>query len=157
MNTNCILQVDDDDNDVFLLRRAFRGAGITNPVQVATDGQIAIDYLAGRGPYADREKYPLPSLIVLDLNLPRVPGLAVLEWIRQQPALKSVVVVLYSSLAHPADVARGYGLGANCFLQKPSDFRHTVDLARLIKSWWLRCNLFPEIDKPHPRPVFCHP
>ena len=155
MNPHCILQVDDDADDVFLLKRAFHKAGITNPVHVATDGQAAIDYLAPTGIYVDRRNYPLPDLVLLDLHLPRVHGLDVLQWIRRQPALKSLVVVLYSSLVHPRDVAGAYRLGANCVLQKPSDFRQTVDIARLIKSWWLNGNLFRAPDKQHLRPVFC--
>ena len=154
MNPHGILQVEDDADDVFLLQRAFHKVGITNPVHVATDGQAAIDYLDGTGIYADRREYPLPYLVLLDLHLPRVPGLDVLQWIRRQPTLMSLVVVLYSSLAHPTDVARACSLGANCVLQKPSDFHQTLDIARLIKSWWLNANLFRASDKPHLRPVF---
>jgi CheY-like chemotaxis protein len=155
VSPHCILHVEDDPNDVCLLQRAFHKVGITNPVHVAPDGKAAIDFLAGSGRYADRRKYPMPCLVLLDLHLPTVPGLAVLEWIRQQPALRKLVVVVHSSLAHPTDVARAYGLGANCFLQKPSDFRQAIDMAQLIKSWWLNRSLFKSPDGPHLRPVFC--
>ena len=80
-----ILQVEDDPNDVFFLQHAMKKAGVANPVQVATDGQQAIDYLRGVGKFADRKKFPLPCLILLDLKLPHVMGLDVLKWIRQQP------------------------------------------------------------------------
>jgi CheY-like chemotaxis protein len=133
----CILQVEDDWDFVWLLNRAFQKAGITDPVQVASDGQMAIDLLAGTGPYADRGKYPVPCLVLLDLHLPAVPGLAVLEWIRQQPALEGLAVVLISSLAHPADIARANELGANLFLEKPSDSWQLLDFARLLKDRWL--------------------
>jgi CheY-like chemotaxis protein len=156
MNPLCILHVEDEPNDVWLLKRAFRKAGIANPIELATDGQEAIDYLAGKPPYHDRARYPLPCMVLLDLYLPRVPGLAVLEWIRQESALAGMVVVLYSAEAHPGDVARAAALGANCVLRKPMDFRQSVDVARLIQTWWLRSSRSPPVGSPHLRPVFCH-
>jgi CheY-like chemotaxis protein len=155
MTPPCIIHVEDEPNDVYLLERAFHKAGITNPIQVASDGQAAIDYLAGTGRYADRGRYPLPCLVLLDLHLPTVSGLAVLDWIRRQPTLRRLTVVVHSSVAHPADVARAYTLGASCFLQKPLDFRQAVDVARLIKSWWLKGSLVKAPDAPHMRPAFC--
>jgi len=146
MSTSCILHVEDDQDYAWLLKRAFRKAGITNPVQVASDGQVALDFLAGTGPYADREKYPLPCLILLDLHLPAVPGLAVLEWIRRQSALDGLLVVVISSLAHPTDIVRARDLGANFFLEKPSDFRQMQAFARLLKNRWLRPHLLSPLD-----------
>jgi CheY-like chemotaxis protein len=141
----CILQVEDDENDVFLLDRVFKRAGIANPLHTATDGQMAIDYLAGTGQFADREKYPLPCLILLDLKLPKKDGLEVLEWIRQQPGLKRMVVVVFSSSSLEQDVDRAYDLGANSFIQKPSDAEHTVEIAQLLKGWWLGYNHFAPV------------
>src|SRR5256885_17080895 len=89
-----ILQVEDDPNDVFFLQHAMTKAGVANPVQVATDGQQAIDYLRGAGKFADREQFPLPCLVLLDLKLPHVMGLDVLRWIRQQSGLALGVVLL---------------------------------------------------------------
>src|SRR5579859_7009090 len=113
MNNTCILQVEDEANDVFLLQRAFLQAGIVNPVQVATDGQMAIDYLSGLGRFADRGKYPLPGLVLLDLKLPRRSGREVLEWIRAQPGLHRAVVVVFTSAQYVGDVSLAYQLGAN--------------------------------------------
>src|SRR5437899_12415537 len=117
--TNTILQVEDDPNDVFLFQYAMRKAGVTNPIQVASDGQEAIDYLKGVGKFVDREKYPLPCLVLLDLKLPYVMGLDVLKWIRAQPGPVLPVIMLTAS-AEETDVATAYRLGANAFLTKPS-------------------------------------
>ena len=97
MNSTCILQVEDEANEVFLLQRAFAQAGIANPVQVASDGQMAIDYLNGSGRFADRARFPLPGLVLLDLKLPRRSGREVLEWIRTQPRLNKLIVNPYLS------------------------------------------------------------
>ena len=143
MNSTCILQVEDEANDVFLLQRAFVQAGIVNPVHVATDGQMAIDYLAGRGRFVDRLKYPLPGLVLLDLKLPRRSGREVLEWIRTQPVLFRTIVIVFTSAQYVGDVSLAYELGANSFIIKPVDFGKYVEIARLLKGWWLDCNQFP--------------
>ena len=122
-----ILQVDDDPNDVFLLQHAMRKVGLANPIQVATDGRQAIDYLRGAGKFANREKFPLPCLVLLDLKLPYVMGLEVLKWIRQQPGAALIVLLLTAS-AEDADIATAYRLGANAFLTKPSK-------ARKLEEW----------------------
>lgn len=143
MSNTCILQVEDEANDVFLLQRAFLQAGVANPVQVATDGQMAIDYLSGRGRFADRAKHPLPGLILLDLKLPRRSGRDVLEWIRAEPRLYKTVVIIFTSAQYVGDVSLAYELGANSFIIKPFDFSAYVEIARLLKGWWLRYNQFP--------------
>jgi|SRR5215469_7028803 len=143
MNNTCILQVEDEANDVFLLQRAFVHAGIVNPVHVATDGQMAIDYLSGRGRFADRLKYPLPGLVLLDLKLPRRSGREVLEWIRTQPGLFRTIVIIFTSAQYVGDVSLAYELGANSFIIKPVDFSKYVEIARLLKGWWLNHNQFP--------------
>jgi len=146
----CILQVEDDENDVFLMERAFAHAGITNPVRVAVDGQAAIDYLSVAGAFGDRQNYPLPCLVLLDLKLPKISGLEVLEWIRRQPELKKLVVVLFSSSLSPDEVERAYELGVNSFVQKPSDFRQTAEIAQLLKRWWLGYNQFAPVTETPP-------
>lgn len=149
MENNSILQVEDDEPDVFLLKMVFKRAGITNPVQVVTDGQMAMDYLAGTGDFADREKHPMPCLVLLDLNLPKVGGLEVLEWIRRQPRLKRLVVVVLSSSAESRDIERAYELGANSYIAKPSRMEQTLEIAQLLKGWWLGYNHFAPIDVAH--------
>jgi CheY-like chemotaxis protein len=147
MNNTCILQVEDEANDVFLLQRAFLQAAIVNPVQVATDGQMAIDYLSGLGAFANRRKYPLPGLVLLDLKLPRRSGREVLEWIRAQPGLKKLVVIVFTSAQYVGDVSLAYELGANSFIIKPADFSQYLEMARLLKGWWLSQNQFPPISE----------
>jgi CheY-like chemotaxis protein len=137
-----ILQVDDDANDVFLLQHAMTKAGVANPIQVVTDGQQAIDYLGGAGKFADRAKFPLPCLILLDLKLPYVMGLDVLKWIRQQPRV-SLVVMLTAS-GNDADIAAAYRLGANAFMTKPSESGKFEDMVKALKDFWLTHNTMPE-------------
>jgi CheY-like chemotaxis protein len=138
-----ILQVDDDPNDVFLLRHAMKKVGLTNPVQVATDGRQAIGYLKGAGKFADREKFPMPSLVLLDLKLPYVMGLEVLKWIRRQPGAAPIVILLTAS-AEDADIASAYKLGANAFLTKPSKAGDLEQMVTAIKDFWLTHNTFPK-------------
>ena len=138
-----ILQVEDDPNDVFLLQHAMKKVGVANPVQVATDGRQAIDYLSGTGKFADRKKYPLPCLVLLDLKLPFVMGLDVLKWIRHQPG-PALIVLLMTASAEEADIATAYRLGANAFLTKPSTAGKLEDMAKAIKDFWLSQNTLPK-------------
>lgn len=143
--THTILLVEDDKNDVFFLRYALETAGVTNPLQVVEDGQEAIHYLAGTGPYADRERYPFPCLVLLDLKLPIRTGLEVLEWIHCQPELQALLVVVLTSSADLADVDTAYRLGARSFLVKPLSVDKRLQLARAIKSYWLEFNECPSL------------
>jgi len=132
--------VEDQEDDVFFLKRAFQGVGIHNPVQVVQDGKDAMDYLAGAGHYADRERFPLPCLVLLDLKLPRVMGLEVLKWIRSQAELKTVIVLVLTSSRAPADIARAYQLGVDALLIKPSGPEELQEIAAGIKAFWLQAN-----------------
>jgi CheY-like chemotaxis protein len=116
---------------------------VANPVQVAADGQQAIDYLQGAGRFADRETFPLPCLILLDLKLPHVMGLDVLKWIRQQPGEPLVVIVLTASAEH-GDIAAAYRLGANAFLTKPPESGKLEGMVKAIKDFWLTQNTPPQ-------------
>jgi two-component system response regulator len=137
-----ILQVEDDPNDVYLFQHAMTKAGVTNPVQVAVDGQQAIDYLQGTGKFVDREKYPFPCLVLLDLKLPYVMGLDVLKWIRKQHGTDLTVLMLTAS-GEEADVKSAYRLGANGFLTKPSEASKLQELAKAIGDFWLTQNILP--------------
>lgn len=138
-----ILQVEDDPNDVFLLNHAMKKVGVTNPIQVASDGQQAIEYLGGVGKFADRDRFPLPCLVLLDLKLPYLMGLDVLRWIRSQPGAALTVVILTAS-AEEEDIAAAYRLGANAFLTKPSQASKLEDMVRAIKHFWLTHNTLPQ-------------
>ena len=138
-----ILQVEDDSNDIFLLRHAMRKAGAEHALHVVSDGQEAIDYLRGAGKYANRREFPLPCLVLLDLNLPCMSGLEVLRWIRQESSLSLVVLVLSTS-ADEEEVAAAYRLGANGYLVKPSQASKLTEMARSIKDFWLTHNTAPK-------------
>ena len=139
-----ILLIEDDSNDVLLMQRAFRKANLTHPVQVARDGQEAIEYLNHQGNFADESRYPLPALMLLDLKMPRKDGFETLGWLRQQPGLKRIAVIVMSSSRELADINRAYDLGANSYLVKPGDFQTLIDLVNLIASYWLETNEKPE-------------
>ena len=138
-----ILLVEDDVNDVFLVQHAMKKAGVANPIQVAGDGQQAIDYLKGTGKFFDSEKSPLPCLVLLDLKLPYVMGLDVLKWIRQQPGPALPVVVLTAS-GQDADIAASYRLGVNAYLIKPSEASKLEEMMKALKDFWLTHNTLPQ-------------
>ena len=140
--TRPILLVEDEEGDVFFMQRAMQTADVLNPLRVASDGQEAIDYFKGTGKFVNREEFPLPCLVLLDLKLPRVMGLDVLKWIRQQPEV-AVIVVILSSSKEEADIATAYRLGANGYLVKPSDVSQLTDMAKSIKDFWLTHNTPP--------------
>src|SRR5688572_12723268 len=114
-----ILLADDDPNDRFLLRRAFHRLGIQNPLFEVCDGAEAIQFLSGEGRYADREAYPFPGILLLDLQMPRVSGLEVLEWVRSKLTIPGLLIIVLSRSDELRQVNRAYALGANSFLTKP--------------------------------------
>ena len=140
-----ILLVEDDPNDVFLIQRAFRKANLANPVQVMKDGEAAVLYLSGQEPYADRDRYPLPILMLLDLKLPRRSGLEVLEWLKQQPKLKRLPVVVLTSSREHTDLNRAYDLGANSYLVKPVAFDSLLHMVQTLNQYWLIINESPNL------------
>jgi CheY-like chemotaxis protein len=139
-----ILQVEDEDHDVIFMQVAMEGANVKHPLAVVRDGKEAIAYLKGEGIFGDRRKYRLPVLVLLDLRLPRVPGLEVLRWIRQQSALARIPVLIVSSSDQDADVEQAYRLGANAYIVKPTSLSELLDIVRRIKKYWL--------DQDGPRP-----
>jgi len=155
--SNTILLVEDDENDVFFMRNAFQEVGILNPLQVAVDGQAAMDYLSGNGGYADRERFPLPCLTLLDLKLPRVMGLGVLKWMREQPALKTLIVIIFTSSRLGPDIERAYELGANAYLVKPSSPPELRKIATGIKEFWLELNRGPAVSRESTEPIASGP
>lgn len=133
-----VLFVDDDPNWVELLRLAFGRTGMPNPIHGVEDGPEAIRYLQGEGRYADRTTYPLPELVLVDLRLPGMHGFEVLQWIRQQPGMAGLAVVVITGMAAPGDAQHAEELGATAFLSKPFSFDQQVELARQIRAKWLR-------------------
>ena len=137
MNTsNSILLVEDDDDDVFLFKRALKTARITNPVHVVTDGRAAIDYLLLAAKGASPDKHPLPFIMFLDLKMPNVDGFEVLSWIRSQPSLESIVVVVLTGSNQPRDHQRAYALGARSYLVKPAKPEEIRQFIDSMRSRW---------------------
>ena len=142
-----ILLAEDREDDILVIRRAFAKGDILNPLHVVRDGEEAIAYLAGEGKYANRSEYPLPELLLLDLSMPRVDGFQVLRWIRQQPGIASLRVVVLTSSDELPDINEAYRLGVNSFLVKPLDFQLFVETSKLIKDYWLRTDRAPETHR----------
>ncbi|MBA2848957.1 response regulator [Thermosulfuriphilus ammonigenes] len=146
--SSLILLVEDDPNDVILIKRAFDRARIANPIQVAQDGEEAIAYLAGSEPYHDRSLYPLPMLVLLDLKMPRKSGFDVLAWIRAQEVLRRLPVVVLTSSKDTPDINRAYDLGANSYLVKPVAFEALIEMVKTLGLYWLILNQKPTLTPP---------
>ena len=143
-----ILHVEDDEDAVFLFQHAMTEVAADCLIRAVTDGQMAIDYFEGKGKFQDRDAFPMPWLVLLDLKLPQVPGLEVLKWIRSE-AGSTVPVVILSSSQHADDIAGAYKLGANAYLVKPSDLRQLLEMAKMIQGFWIMQNtLLPDSAKP---------
>jgi CheY-like chemotaxis protein len=135
MNNNRILHVEDNPDDVLLTKMAFHKAGTNVQLEVAPDGEKAIAMLEnGGGP---------PACVLLDIKLPNLSGFDVLAWIRNQPALKRIPVIMLTSSLLPEDIDRAYELGANSYLIKPPDLNSLIALAKVIDQYWLRTNTLP--------------
>ena len=140
-----ILLVEDNLDDVELIRRAFRPANVANPIHVVTDGEQALAYLSGDGEYAHRSRHPLPVLVLLDLKLPRRSGHEVLGWIRARKGLRRLPVAILTSSRESDDVNRAYDLGVNAYLQKPVSFEALLELVRTLNLFWLILNEKPDL------------
>jgi CheY-like chemotaxis protein len=148
MTTNTVLLVEDNPSDVFIVRRTFQKLELESSVQVVSDGDQAIAYLSGTGKYSDREQFPLPAVVLLDLKLPRRFGLEVLEWLKAQPILCRLPVVVLTSSKQPSDINQAYDRGANSNVFKNVNPSDTEDLGRLLHQYWVNCNRRAEIE-PH--------
>ena len=143
-----VLLVEDNPADILLYQRAFLRENYSHvSLQIVTDGDAAIFYLSGGGKYADRTIYPLPTIILLDLKMPHRSGYEVLAWIKGQPKLKRLPVIVMTSSEQQADVNKTYDLGVNSYLVKPDDFATMSDLLHSITEYWLKHNKPPEIEK----------
>ena len=140
-----VLLVDDNPDDVLLMRRAFRATSITAPLVVVNGGAAAIEYLSGAEPYSDRTAHPLPLLMLLDLKMPRVSGFDVLTWLRKQPTLKRLPVVVLTSSSQEEDVNRAYDLGVNSYIVKASSLKQIAEVAAQIDAYWLKLNQRPAL------------
>jgi CheY-like chemotaxis protein len=132
-----VLYVEDEASDLFFMQRAFHKAQIGSWLQSVGNGQEAVDYLAGCGAYADRVRYPAPTLVLLDLNLPRLSGFEVLQWMRGRPELAALPVIIFSSSSCPEDKAKAAALGAQEYVEKPQSARGFVDVVERLKEMGL--------------------
>ncbi|MBD1812725.1 response regulator [Microcoleus vaginatus] len=143
--TQTILLVEDNPVDILLMQRAFRNETFANTsLQIVRDGDAAVFYLNGDGEYSDRDRYPLPAIILLDLKLPRRSGHEVLIWLRQQPELKRLPVVMLTSSRQTPDVKRAYDLGVNSYLVKPVGFASLLEMMQSFNEYWLNYTELPE-------------
>ena len=142
-----ILLAEDNSDDVLIIGEAFEKAGFSIPITVVSDGLQAIQYLNGDIHYADRSRFPTPSLVLLDLNLPRASGFEVLDWIRQRPEWIPLPVIILTNSINGSDMKRAYDLGANFFLTKPVKFDDFVETIRQLGDFGLRD---PSLSAPGP-------
>jgi CheY-like chemotaxis protein len=147
MKNRTILLIEDNPSDVGLTQRALQKAHILNNLVVASDGQEALDYLFGTGGYAGRDISDLPILTLLDMKLPRVPGLEVLRRIRAEACTRRMPVVILTSSKQEQDMAVAYDLGVNSYIHKPVDFQQFAEAVQQLGLYWLVLN------QPPPRAV----
>ena len=132
-----VLYAEDDENDLFFMRRAFQQEGLDHLLRTVSNGREAIGYLAGHGAFADRGRYPLPAVVLLDLNLPLVAGFAVLEWLRERPEFRDLTVVVFSSSSREEDRVKASELAADEFLEKPRSAILFRQVVQALREKWL--------------------
>lgn len=132
-----VLAAEDEETDAFILRLAFEKAGVNCPLMFVRDGKEAVDYLSGIPPFQDRAVHPLPSLVTLDLKMPRMNGFDVLAWLRTRPDLRDIPAVVISSSSNNADIEQARSLGARDYFVKPHLLDDLVNIARTLQTRWL--------------------
>lgn len=145
-----VLVVDSDPDQAHFTKLALQRVGVITPVQLASDGEEAIGYLSGKGTFQDRDDYPLPVLMLLELKLPRISGVGLLSWLREQPALRRLPVVVLTAPGCTADLNRAYELGCNSFLIKPNSFNSLLVMMQGLVQYWLGMNIPPQLYLPAP-------
>jgi CheY-like chemotaxis protein len=140
MRVASVLLVEDDENDVLLIKRAFQKSHVVNLIQVVSDGEVAVAYLSGEGIYRDRARYPFPVAMLLDLKLPRKSGLEVLGWAKQQPELKRLPIIVLTSSREARDIKDAYDLGVNSYLVKPFTPAELTEMLKSFNLYWMVLN-----------------
>jgi CheY-like chemotaxis protein len=143
MNMKTVLLVEDNQDDIFVMKMACHRTGIPHLLKVVTNGVMAVDYIGGKGDYGDRTVHPLPNVVFLDIKMPLRDGHEVLQWIRLQPGLKTLPVVMLTSSAQRSDVKRAYELGVTSYLQKVPCLAEFGQGVRIIMKYWLELNIAP--------------
>ena len=145
-----ILLAEDNPDDVFLLQQAFKKAGVSSRLHLATDGMDALAYLKGEGAHSDRAAYPFPDVVLLDLNMPRMNGFELLEWVRRDPHCSNLIVHVMTASSRDADVQRAYNLRANSYVVKPSRVDELVAFVTALHQWH-RFTALPQKSDPSPK------
>jgi CheY-like chemotaxis protein len=139
-----ILVAEDDENDIFLLERAFKRVGVGMPSYICRDGAEAMAYLKGEEKFSDRISFPFPRVLITDLKMPKCSGMDLLRWLHEHPECNLIPKIVLSASAQPVDVKLAYQLGANCYFRKPGTFDELVELVELAQTFWTRAEL-PEL------------
>ena len=134
---------DDNADDLLLFELAFRRAGFTNPILSVPDGDLVIDYLSEKPPFADRKKFPAPQLLILDLKMQRLGGLDVLTWVRNSPQWRCLPVIILTTSIFGLEIKQAYERGANSFITKPNEFTDFVRSVKQMGDYWLRQSQIP--------------
>ena len=144
MEEKVILLIEDNQDDIALTLRAFNKCNIKNKVNIIEDGQDALDYIACKGVYKGKDPYDLPTVVLLDINLPKVNGFEILKAIRDNLATKFLPVVILTSSKEEQDIINGYTLGANSYIRKPVDFKNFFEAVQALGLYWLIINEPPK-------------
>ena len=145
--TQLILFVEDSDDDFFAAQRAFKKAGLKNPIKRCTNGDQAADYLFHRGEFSALDTSPLPSIILLDLNLPGLDGRDILRLIKAEPKLRKIPVIVLTTSNAEKDIEQCYADGANSYVQKPVDMQNFVLAISRLKDFWLEIAILPREEE----------
>ena len=140
-----ILVVDDDENDQYLIRAAFKKVGVTDPIHVVGDGSEAIQYMMGEGKFADRQEYAYPTFILTDLRMPQKDGFAVLEFLKSNPEWAVIPTIVFSASDDPDDIKKAYMLGASSYHVKPRTNGALMHQILVLHAYWMTCEV-PEVD-----------
>lgn len=140
------LVAEDDEDDALLLKRAFKKAGVDMPIHICLNGEEAMSYLKGEGPFADRIRYPFPRVLITDLKMPRCTGFDVLRWLKDHPECNLIPKIVLSASAEPRDVKLAYQLGANTYFKKPTDFNDLLEIVKLSQNYWTTA-IMPELPR----------
>ncbi len=141
-----ILLVEDNPDDIELTMRALKKGKIGNNIYVARDGEEALDFLLHRGGYSDKKKFPIPGLILLDLNLPKRNGIEILQKIKAEPILKRVPVIMLTTSKRDEDIMQSYDLGVNSYIMKPVEFDKFIQTIKNIELYWVLTNTPPLLN-----------
>lgn len=145
MKRPVILIVEDDAADRYLIQNAFEHIGVTDTVHTVADGHEAVDYLSGKGQFADRHKFRFPTLLLLDLKMPGMNGLEFLSYVKHNPSLRVIPTIVFTSSDHREDITNAYQLGANSYIVKGKTFENVCSQLKFIYGYWMRVEV-PPVD-----------